>query len=158
MNLTRNKCQKILGTWMRLECGARFTFGNTLSRLLVTKLSSSQYVYFAYTYTSLLEVYIPFCSASDAVHLIGSFFVCWTSYIPPSLVCRSKPKSAIFTTLPSHKRILRAAKSRWINPLLAKCSCRWQWKLEWKLRWLARILKDHNTQHLNDWHFIVRAR
>ena len=26
------------------------------------------------TYTSLLEVYMPFCNASGAVHLIGSFF------------------------------------------------------------------------------------
>ena len=34
---------------------------------------------FRLTYTSLLVVYMPLCNASGAVHLIGSFFVCFIS-------------------------------------------------------------------------------
>ena len=75
-----------------------------------------------YTHTSLLEVYTALSRDSGAIHLIGSFFVFVTSYMSP-YVCRNRPKSAIFTALFSPRRMLRAARSRWTNPLPAKYSC-----------------------------------
>ena len=69
------------------------------------------------TYISLCVVQILFLIASGAIHFIGSFFCLFTSYMLPS-VWRIKPKSAILTSLFSPTRTLRAAKSRWINPLL----------------------------------------
>ena len=85
-----------------------------------------------YTYTSLLEVYKPLLSASGAVHLIGSFFECFVLYIS-SWVLRSRPKSAIFTALSSPRRTLRAARSRWTNPLLDKYSYdKYKGKRSWR--------------------------
>ena len=75
-----------------------------------------------YTHTSLLEVYTALSRDSGAIHLIGSFFVFVTLYMSP-YVCRNRPKSAIFTALFSPRRMLRAARSRWTNPLPAKYSC-----------------------------------
>ena len=77
-----------------------------------------------YTYTSVLREKMPLSNASGAIHFIGSFFTLVTSYIPLSFAWRNKPKSEIFTALSSPSRILRAARSRWMNPLLAKYS--WQ--------------------------------
>ena len=64
------------------------------------------------TYTSLLEVKVPVCNASGAVHFMGSFLTVATSYISLSPVRRSNPKSEIFTALFSPRRMLRAARSR----------------------------------------------
>ena len=77
-----------------------------------------------YTHTSVLKVKMPLSNASGAIHFIGSLFTLVTSYISLSFAWRNKPKSAIFTALSSPSRILRAARSRWMNPLLAKYS--WQ--------------------------------
>ena len=74
------------------------------------------------THTSLFVVYWLLKSASGAVHLTGNFFP-FLSWYTLSWVCLISPKSDIFTTLSSPRSMLRAAKSRWTNPLLERKLC-----------------------------------
>ena len=65
-----------------VNVGAR-AFGHEKTSKKLRKTLLVNNVDFRLTYTSLLVVYMLLYNASGAVHLIGSFFVCFTSYILP---------------------------------------------------------------------------
>lgn len=90
-------------------------------------------------------------SDSIAIHLMGSFPAVWALwYWQLSYTSLVKPKSDIFTKWSSHTRILRVARSRWMNFFCDKYS--WNRMNSARYFRVHRRRRRHHRHHHDDLH------